>query len=245
MDLKYEFPITSQTTDADKHTMLVVRDIVGSLKVYNYLEIGSYLGGSLTPFLRDNACSHILSVDERLRNTPDERGVNFHYNITSEMMIDTLHENGFSTEKLEVFDHSIEHYSLKNRSYDILFIDGEHTDFATFRDFIYGRKHLAHDAIVLFHDSKLIYKSLQMIQALLASEELPFALMKIKNSVMTVLLLGSYSAPQFKSFFDVEEDLERFYMESEKEIIMSLAKHRLSITLQYDVKDTQTFLVTK
>ena len=68
-----EFPINSQTSPTDKLSLLQIRDIFKkTLPTYSYLEIGSYLGGSLTPFLKDPQCSHILSIDERNRQQPDE-----------------------------------------------------------------------------------------------------------------------------------------------------------------------------
>ena len=49
-DLNEEFPIRSQTSDSDKLSLLQIRDILGCKGTYKYLEIGSFLGGSLTPF---------------------------------------------------------------------------------------------------------------------------------------------------------------------------------------------------
>ncbi len=73
--LQTEFPISSQTSEIDKRALLLVREAInGYLDSYNYLEIGSYLGGTLVPFLRDGSCRRILSVDKRGQLQPDERG---------------------------------------------------------------------------------------------------------------------------------------------------------------------------
>src|ERR1700690_4369966 len=87
-----EFPIESQTSATDKLALLQVRNILRkTLATYDYLEIGSFLGGSLTPFLKDPQCRRILSVDERNRQQPDERGVKYDYSgITHQTMIDNL-----------------------------------------------------------------------------------------------------------------------------------------------------------
>ena len=71
------FPINSQTSDSDKEVLLKIRSLLGPK--YSYLEIGSYLGGSLTPFLRDENCIKILSIDNRGQKQPDERGAKFDY----------------------------------------------------------------------------------------------------------------------------------------------------------------------
>jgi len=47
------FPIESQTSDTDKQVLVQIRELLQSLGTYSYLEIGYYLGGSLTPFLSE------------------------------------------------------------------------------------------------------------------------------------------------------------------------------------------------
>jgi hypothetical protein len=137
--IRAEFPILSQTSTHDKRVLLNLREILQVNPSYSYLEIGSYLGGSLTPFLSDPKCTAILSIDDRGRVQPDERGRTFDYShITHETMISTLEDHGLSVEKLKVFDGSISDYADADAKYDLLFIDGEHTDWACFRDFVYG-----------------------------------------------------------------------------------------------------------
>ena len=51
------FPIYSQTSKEDKIFLLNTIKLLNlNLSTYNYLEIGSYLGGSLTPFIMDKKC---------------------------------------------------------------------------------------------------------------------------------------------------------------------------------------------
>jgi hypothetical protein len=66
------FPIESQTSTEDK---IVILKLITLFEKYNYCEIGSFLGGSLTPHLQTDSCQHILSIDDRERIQPDERGV--------------------------------------------------------------------------------------------------------------------------------------------------------------------------
>jgi hypothetical protein len=79
-DLEYFFPIPSQTSSRQTFLLGTMR-LVRNSRAYNYLEIGSFLGGSLTPFLMDTACKTILSIDDRGRVQPDERGINYDYTI--------------------------------------------------------------------------------------------------------------------------------------------------------------------
>jgi hypothetical protein len=158
LDLSDYFPVLSQTTGPDRAFLLgaqsLVRDRRGS---YSYLEIGSFLGGSLAPFLRDPHCSAILSVDERGRQQPDERGATYDYaGVTAQTMLETLHAAGLDTSKLETFDGSIDALPRQLRAFDLTFIDGEHTDEACFRDFLWVLPHLSADGVVVFHDSTLV-----------------------------------------------------------------------------------------
>lgn len=72
--LKNFFPISSQNSNIDKLVLLKIMRLTGLKKNnYSYLEIGSFLGGSLTPFLQDKKCKRILSIDKRNQVLDDER----------------------------------------------------------------------------------------------------------------------------------------------------------------------------
>ena len=178
-----EFPIESQTSPTDKLALLQVRNILKrTLPAYDYLEIGSFLGGSLTPFLRDPQCRRILSVDERNRQQPDERGVKYDYSgITHQTMIDNLKNHGFDVGRLQTFDGSISDYHGSAGKFDAVFIDGEHTNFACFRDFIHGIKLLREDSVIVFHDSTLIYQALRIIQEYLVAAGERFRFVKVQD----------------------------------------------------------------
>src|SRR5437868_8479629 len=89
LDLQLFEKIASQSTDEDKQSLLAVqaavREIAGE---YNYLEIGSYIGGSIQPHLLDPRCRRIYSIDKRPHSQPDARGFDFIYqnNSTARMM---------------------------------------------------------------------------------------------------------------------------------------------------------------
>ena len=160
LNINDEFPLSSQTTEMDKLVLLKIRDIVARHGSYKYLEIGSYLGGSLPPFLNDKNCKKVLSIDDRGKKQKDERGANYDYTeITTEMMLKNLDKVNLDYKKLETFDGSIDDVIFKDEMYDLIFIDGEHTDRACFRDFIFSKIFFKDDCIVMFHDSSYVYRS--------------------------------------------------------------------------------------
>ena len=228
IDLTTEFPIESQTSDSDKAVLLTIRNLLGS--AYSYLEIGSYLGGSLTPFLQDSNCVKILSIDDRGRQQPDERGAKYDYiTVTHDTMIQNLHAHGFDTTKLEVFDGSVDQYT-GSETYDFIFIDGEHTDWACFRDFIHSEKFFKKDCIVAFHDTSLIYKSIKIINELLRSRKDCVKFAKVKNSEMSCLFFNKFSEVNIENLFLVEHNLEKFYATCEEELLLNVVRHRVEIT---------------
>jgi hypothetical protein len=222
--IQYEFPVQSQSSDADKFAILNIRDILSKKGKYNYCEIGSYLGGSLGPFLRDSQCEYILSVDDRGRIQPDERGVDYDYrHVSHQTMLDELSKHDLNLTKLETFDGSINELK-SNTKFDLVFIDGEHTDYACFRDFIYSQKYLKENSVVMFHDSSLIYKSLKIIQEYLICNNIDYKFIKIPYSSVSFIFLGDY-IPFHKEF--KADDTERFYSDSETDILYHLVQNRV------------------
>ena len=51
--LKEHFPIVAQNTVMDRIALLKIRDILRARGKYTYLEVGSFMGGTLAPFLND------------------------------------------------------------------------------------------------------------------------------------------------------------------------------------------------
>src|SRR4051795_12776182 len=81
--------IESQTTDRDRRSLLALHSAVASNRPsFSYLEVGSYLGGSLQALIRDRRCAHVMSVDTRTREAPDKRSRMWSYedNSTTRML---------------------------------------------------------------------------------------------------------------------------------------------------------------
>ncbi len=239
--LKY-FPIESQSGPSDKAFLLASRALVSELKQnYSYVEVGSYLGGSLTPFLMDPLCTLVLSIDERERQLPDERGANFDYaGITNQTMIDKLQVCGISTDKLKTFDGSVDAMGSPAQTFDLGFIDGEHTDFACFRDFLWLLPMMNPDAIVVFHDSTLVYKALRLIQLYLRKSGLKFRFMKKTNSDMTALFFGKFAEVDLPAIFGAEDNPEEFYATAESTLISHLVTNRCEVQFSVKVNPPKT-----
>jgi hypothetical protein len=124
---------------------------------FTYLEVGSYLGGSLQVVVRDPRCTGVLSIDPRPRKPPDKRFGSYTYedNSTARMLelLRTVPEADL--EKLTTFEVGTDGLrvdDLPTRP-DYCFIDGEHTDDAVLRDARFCAEALpTAGGVVAFHD---------------------------------------------------------------------------------------------
>ncbi|MBK6722330.1 MAG: class I SAM-dependent methyltransferase [Acidobacteria bacterium] len=165
LDLTIFEAIPSQSTDDDKRSLLAVqvavRELVGkSAGNYSYLEIGSYLGGSIQPHLIDSKCESIWSIDKRPPSQPDERGFEWKYNNNSTArMLEMLKGVAEDVSKVKTIDGDTREIAA-NRvedKIDLCFIDGEHTDEAAFADFKFCLTVLKENGAIMFHDSQITY----------------------------------------------------------------------------------------
>src|SRR6185503_6572284 len=101
LDLDLFSKIDSQSTEHDKQSFLAIQLAVRKLRPgYTYLEIGSYLGGSIQPYLLDDLCARIYSIDKRPEKQPDARGFDYRYlNNSTERMLEML--RGVAPEKMD------------------------------------------------------------------------------------------------------------------------------------------------
>ena len=140
LDLDLFYKIDSQSTENDKQSFLAIQLAVRNLKPgYKYLEIGSYLGGSIQPHLLDDRCSKIYSIDKRPEKQPDARGFDYTYlNNSTERMLEQL--RGVAPDKMDkvtTIDGDSRSLDAKviSEKIDLCFIYGEHTDEAVLADF--------------------------------------------------------------------------------------------------------------
>jgi hypothetical protein len=163
LDIKIFEKIKSQLSDNDKQSLLAchlaTRELVPN---YNYLEIGSYLGGSIQPHLLDAKCARVYSIDKRPLHQPDNRGVDYTYlNNSTQRMLDLLAEVA-PVDKIRTIDGDTRQISPNQieEKMQLCFIDGEHTDEAVLSDFKFCLEVLDDDGAIVFHDAPITYNGL-------------------------------------------------------------------------------------
>jgi hypothetical protein len=153
--------LESQTREWDRYALLALHGAMAdSLGSFSYLEIGSYLGGSLQAVMRDPRCRAVTSIDPRTGSAPDDRGeaTTYAHNSTEHMLglLRTLPEVDMA--KLTTFETSVESLnrsSLPTRP-DYCFIDGEHTHDAVVRDARFCLEALDGAGVIAFHDYVIV-----------------------------------------------------------------------------------------
>ena len=188
--------IPSQLSDADRRSLLAVQKGVRSRSSsYTYLEIGSHLGGSIQPHLRDPRCGRIYSIDPRPETVADDRGETILYpKNSSAHMLDLLRGvEPAHIDRITVFDTDARQVpsSVIMPRPDICFIDGEHTDQAARSDYSFCRPLVAENGVILFHDANIIYQTLKQIVAELEAEQVRFSAYVLPSAVFVIEFGGS------------------------------------------------------
>jgi hypothetical protein len=191
LDLKLFDKIESQSTGNDKRALLACQLAARELSpTYNYLEIGSYLGGSIQPHLLDEKCARIFSIDKRPEKQPDERGANYTYlnNSTARMMEKLGEVAPEDLDKITAIDGDTR--SLKpeqiGEKIQLCFIDGEHTDEAAFADFKFCLKTLDTNGAIVFHDAAVTYNGLDEAVKYLQQEGIRFRAYNLPDIVFVI-----------------------------------------------------------
>lgn len=183
--------IPAQLSNSDINTLVDVMNFISSQRKYRYLEIGSYLGGSLQWHLNNPDCVEIVSVDKRATDKiNDERQIDYRYTVTTQDMLDGLKNNNLSIDKLICVDGTVDDVPADYK-FDLIFIDGEHTNTAVFHDAITSLNHLEDSAIMLFHDDWIVYKGIEKIKNHLDNTNKKFSLFKIAFCDISALVFGN------------------------------------------------------
>ena len=203
------FRVKSQTKPDDKASLLALHELVRNARpAYRYLEVGSHLGGTLTPHLMDPRCTAAVSIDARPAWQPDVRGRDFDYpDNSSARMIAMIGEHAPEADvgKLRTFDMDASEVPDLAEKFDLLFIDGEHTNPAVFRDFLSTFRFAAPSAVIAFHDSNLIFDGLANIEALLRHQAVAFESVFLPLNVFAIAtgdLIGPARAQLVPSAYD-------------------------------------------
>lgn len=176
-DISVFDPVPTQLGAEDRRSILAAQGwIAERFGTYAYLEIGSYLGGSLQPHLADPRCEIVYSVDPRPRLMRDERGLLIEYpDNTTDRMIRALKPSYANRlAKLRTFDmdaRSLPKDAIAPRP-RICFIDGEHTDHAVLSDFSVCLDLVEQPGVIMFDDANLVYGALARCIAALKDRQL-------------------------------------------------------------------------
>lgn len=215
------FTAPSQTSDGDRASLLQVQRLIRSAKQnYRYAEVGSHLGGSLVPHLVDPLCSAIYSIDPRPLSQLDERGRSFDYEGNStERMLQILRPlvPADSFKKLITFDLDARNIptSAFTPGLDLVLIDGEHTNIACFSDAISLLPALAHDALITFHDSNLIFDAIMNCERIFTHLGLSFSTALMPDCV-AVIGIGCFAGLVSKTLTSF--DRQTFMDEAHKNV---------------------------
>ena len=190
LDLTLFAQIESQSTDEDKQSLLACEFAVREIKPdYNYLEIGSYLGGSIQPHLLDDKCHRIFSIDKRPPSQPDARGYDWVYrNNSTARMIELLGAVSENTKKITTIDDDTRKIdpALIDESIQLCFIDGEHTDESVVSDFEFCLRVLDDSGAIVFHDAQITYNGIAACLELLKTRSVSFRAYALPNVVFAV-----------------------------------------------------------
>ena len=180
--------VETQSTEKDRRSWLAVQRAVRDARAsFVYLEIGSYLGGSLQQYMQDPKCRRIYSIDNRTR---DER----HAGNSEQVMLDNLRRVApedmdkltcFATDALCIPAGGIAEPP------DVCFIDGKHTDQAVLSDFAFCLRVCAHDAVIVFHDAGATRSGIKRCLRLLKQSGRIYVAHKLPGDTFIVALWGS------------------------------------------------------
>lgn len=185
-------PVLSTTTTADRRSLLALQSMVRADGDYDYLEIGSHLGGTLQPHCLDPLCRTIYSIDKRTLLVADIRGIPYAYpDIDSAQMLEGLRQvYGAKVNKIIAFDCDAREVPDERigRAPRLCFIDGEHTTAAVERDFAYCCRICAMDGIIAFHDANLVYQAIGRCRRMLERDGVAHRGVKLPGTVYAFLL---------------------------------------------------------
>lgn len=209
--------IESQTTADDRVTLLKIQNVVRDQGSYNYLEIGSFRGGTIQPHYVDQSCASIVSIDPRPEYTPDERGLDCHYDLVkSADMLSNL-KKAFPEVPHKVTCIDLESSQVSTSDLmcrpNLLFIDGEHTDNAAYLDFLFCCKVYASDSMILLHDSHYIFKAIPKMKNYLKTQSIKYQSYKLGGSIYC-FIFGHYVeeiGPIIQKISICEEKYFKFY----------------------------------
>lgn len=182
--------VHSQMPEDDQRSLLALQAAVRRQhSEFVYLEIGSYKGGSLQPFVVDPCCRKIFSIDPRIAQAPDTRGPSPYPENTTAGMLESLNKianaNVDKIQCIEAGTDAIQAATIQPAPH-LCLIDGEHTDGATLRDARFCLSVVEPNGCIAFHDGNLIYTALDTFIKELNQSRRPFRPYVLPETVFVI-----------------------------------------------------------
>jgi hypothetical protein len=185
--------VPSQTSTGDRRSLLAIQRVTAQKHgEFSYLEIGSHLGGSIQPYLLDDRCTKIYSIDPRPTQQQDDRAAGFVYaypDNSSARMLGLLKDIGHGDiSKIECIDSAaseVDPARIRNVP-EILFIDGEHTKTAVLSDFRFCEQVASSSGTIVFHDFNIIYSAITEVCRHLDQKNRDYVPLKLEDNVFAV-----------------------------------------------------------
>lgn len=197
LDLGLFDAIESQSSPGDRRSLLACQVATRTLSPgYGYLEIGSYLGGSIQPFIVDPICANVISIDKRPPKQPGNSGLTIRFqNNTTERMVANLQSlPSADLNKPTCIEGEASHLIGKQTvtaPVQLCFIDGEHTDSAARTDYELCAEAVRDRGAIIFPDAQLIYHALDSLIDSLSRSGRPFHAYSLPD-VLFVVELGDF-----------------------------------------------------
>ena len=173
-----------------KEDQQFLEEIGGFYDNYSYLEVGVYQGRSLPFQLIRDSCTRVMAVDLFPETYKDERHFDHTDQPNWEKVYKFLKSRNVPIDVLEHFHGDIKDLPV-NGTYDIAFIDAEHTNEAAFRDALNVMKHMTRNGVIIFHDTTLVYGAIDCFNSWLEHMGYQSKMYKIKGSELSVFVLGN------------------------------------------------------
>lgn len=185
--------VKSQSKRGDRASWLALQGACAErFGVFDYLEIGSHLGGSLQAMVRDDRVRRIVSIDLRPEQVWDQRGKFIPYpgNSTQRMLDNLAKIPDADLAKIHTIDadtRTLTPGDVPVRP-QLAFIDGEHTYEGCLADARFCRSVVQPAAAIAFHDAGIIFSALVRFMAELRADGVPFVAYPLPESVFVVEL---------------------------------------------------------
>lgn len=148
---------------SDRRSLLALHAALAARGEFRYLEVGSYHGASLQPFIADPRCRRIVSIDRRDESAPDERFGESRYpsNTPAEMLERLAAVPGADLSKLSTVEAGTDDVDAAELTADLCLIDAQHTNDAALSDARFCYRAVRGRGVIVFHDRIAVDRGIQ------------------------------------------------------------------------------------